>query len=72
MCCTICNSIIYLIKSKAMEDKIDRLIKFYKKENQNIVEWINGKNDIDADRLISYGEELKKNSIKISALEMAK
>jgi len=54
-----------------MEDKIEVTIAYYTKKGQNILDTVNSRNDLTADELIHYGEEMAIIEYKLTALEVA-
>lgn len=54
-----------------MEDKIEVTIAYYTKKGQNILDAVNSRNDLTADELIHYGEEMAIIEYKLTALEVA-
>ena len=53
-----------------MDDKIDIAIAYYTKKGEEILHTVNSSDDLTADELIHYGEEMA--IIKLTALEVAK
>ncbi|WP_178991145.1 hypothetical protein [Winogradskyella schleiferi] len=54
-----------------MEDKIEITIAYYTKKGQEILNTVNSRNDLTADELIHYGEEMAIIEYKLTALEVA-
>ncbi|RED46504.1 hypothetical protein DFQ10_101275 [Winogradskyella eximia] len=54
-----------------MEDKIEVTIAYYTKKGQDILDAVNSRNDLTADELIHYGEEMAIIEYKLTALEVA-
>ncbi|WP_405574881.1 hypothetical protein [Winogradskyella sp. Asnod2-B02-A] len=54
-----------------MVDKIDVTIAYYTKKGQDILDAVNSRNDLTADELIHYGEEMAIIEYKLTALEVA-
>ena len=54
-----------------MEDKIEVTIAYYTKKGQDILDTVNSRNDLTADELIHYGEEMAIIEYKLTALEVA-
>lgn len=55
-----------------MNNKIEKTIAYYSKKGEDILSAINSTNNITADELISYGEEMAIIEYKLTALEVAK
>ena len=55
-----------------MKNKIDEALYYYQLKGQEILDIINSKNELNADQIIYYGEEMAKIEYKITALEVAK
>jgi hypothetical protein len=55
-----------------MDDKIDVAIAYYTKKGEGILKAVNSSDDITADELIRYGEEMAIIEYKLTALEVAK
>ena len=55
-----------------MEDKINVAIAYYEKKGQDILNAVNSNNNLTADELIKYGEEMAVIEYKLTALEVAK
>lgn len=55
-----------------MSKKINSAIEYYTKKGQGILDTVNSKNNITADELIHYGEEMAIIEYKLTALEVAK
>ncbi|WP_179009569.1 hypothetical protein [Winogradskyella forsetii] len=54
-----------------MEDKIEITIAYYTKKGQEILNTVNSRNNLTADELIHYGEEMAIIEYKLTALEVA-
>ena len=54
-----------------MEDKIEVTIAYYTKKGQDILDAVNSRNDLTADELIHYGEEMAIIEYKLTAIEVA-
>lgn len=55
-----------------MDDKIEITIAYYTKKGQEILNAVNSNNNLTADELINYGEEMAIIEYKLTALEVAK
>lgn len=55
-----------------MEDKIDITIAYYTKKGQDIIDTVNSSDNLTADQIIKYGEEMAIIEYKLTALEVAK
>jgi len=55
-----------------MDNKIDIAINYYTKKGEEILISVNSKNDLTADELIHFGEEMAVIEYKLTALEVAK
>lgn len=55
-----------------MDDKIEITIAYYTKKGQEILNTVNSNNNLTADELINYGEEMAIIEYKLTALEVAK
>ncbi len=55
-----------------MEDKIYVAIDYYTKKGQDILSAVNANNNLTADEIIHYGEEMAIIEYKLTALEVAK
>ena len=55
-----------------MEDKIEIAIAYYTKKGEEILNAVNSSDDLTADKLIQYGEEMAIIEYKLTALEVAK
>lgn len=55
-----------------MEDKIDITIAYYTKKGQDILDAVNANDNLTADQIIHYGEEMAAIEYKLTALEVAK
>ena len=55
-----------------MEDKIEIALAYYTKKGQDIIDIVNSKNNLTADEIIKYGEEMAVIEYKLTALEVAK
>ncbi|MBU2921735.1 hypothetical protein KO504_10310 [Winogradskyella psychrotolerans] len=55
-----------------MDDKIDIAILYYSKKGQDILDAVNSNNNLSADEIIHYGEEMAAIEYKLTALEVAK
>lgn len=55
-----------------MKDKIDLTIEYYSIKSKELIEKVNNCNNLNADQIISYGEQLSVLENKITALEVAK
>ncbi|NRD22066.1 hypothetical protein HNV10_02360 [Winogradskyella litoriviva] len=55
-----------------MEDKIDITIAYYTKKGQDIIDTVNSSDNLTADQIIQYGEEMAIIEYKLTALEVAK
>jgi hypothetical protein len=55
-----------------MNEKIDVAIAYYTKKGDDILKTVNSKNNLTADEIISYGEEMAIIEYKLTALEVAK
>ena len=55
-----------------MKDKIDLTIEYYSVKSKELIEKVNNSNNLDADQIINYGEQLSVLENKITALEVAK
>ena len=55
-----------------MNDKIEIAIAYYTKQGEDILKIVNATNNLSADQLISYGEEMAIIEYKLTALEVAK
>ncbi|WP_197429344.1 hypothetical protein [Winogradskyella endarachnes] len=55
-----------------MEDKIDITIAYYTKKGQDILDAVNSNDNLTADQIIHYGEEMAAIEYKLTALEVAK
>jgi len=55
-----------------MEDKIEATITYYTKKGQNILDAVNANNNLTADEIIQYGEEMAAIEYNLTALEVAK
>nr|WP_321232844.1 hypothetical protein [uncultured Psychroserpens sp.] len=54
------------------EDKIENTLEYYHKKEEQILEIVNSSNQLTADEIIHYGEEMAILVYKITALEIAK
>jgi hypothetical protein len=54
------------------EDKIENTLKYYCHKRQEILDFINSHDDLTADQIIQFGEEMAVLEYKITALEIAK
>lgn len=54
-----------------MKDKIEIAIAYYSKKGQDILDVVNSRNNLTADELIHYGEEMAIIEYKLTALEVA-
>lgn len=54
-----------------MSDRIDDTINYYAKKRDEILNLVNSKNDLTADQIIQYGEEMAIIEYKMTALEIA-
>lgn len=55
-----------------MEDKIDITIAYYTKKGQDIIDTVNSSDNLTADQIIQFGEEMAIIEYKLTALEVAK
>ncbi|WP_299112201.1 hypothetical protein [uncultured Winogradskyella sp.] len=55
-----------------MDKKIDFAIDYYTAKGKEILKLVNSKDDLTADELINYGEEMAIIEYKLTALEVAK
>ena len=55
-----------------MDDKIEIAIKYYNQKMKEILEAVNKSNNLTAEQIISYGEEMTILEYKMTALEVAK
>lgn len=55
-----------------MDDKTEITIAYYTKKGQEILNAVNSNNNLTADELINYGEEMAIIEYKLTALEVAK
>ena len=55
-----------------MKDKIELTIEYYSIKSKELIEKVNNSNNLNADQIISYGEQLTVLENKITALEVAK
>jgi hypothetical protein len=55
-----------------MKDNIDRTLEYYKIKEQQILNTVNSKNNLNAEDIIHYGKEMSIVIYKITALEIAK
>jgi hypothetical protein len=55
-----------------MNDKIDITITYYTKKGQEILDAVNSSDNLTADQIIHYGEEMAAIEYKLTALEVAK
>ena len=55
-----------------MNDKINIAINYYTKKGQDIIATVNSKNNLTADEIIHFGEEMAIIEYKLTALEVAK
>ena len=55
-----------------MKDKINLTIEYYSIKSKELIEIVNNSNSLNADQIISYGEQLSVLENKITALEVAK
>ena len=54
------------------EDKIQYTLKYYCRQRQEILDLVNASDDLTADQIIQFGEEMAVLEYKITALEIAK
>ena len=57
---------------KTMDDKINIAIDYYTKKGKDILDAVNSQNNLTADEVIQYGEEMAIIEYKLTALEVAK
>ncbi|NRR91569.1 hypothetical protein HSX10_08335 [Winogradskyella undariae] len=55
-----------------MDDKIENAIAYYTKQGDAILAKVNSSNNLTADEIIHYGEEMSKIEYKLTALEVAR
>ena len=55
-----------------MEDKIENAITYYTKQGEAILTAVNSSDNLTADQVIHYGEEMAKIEYKLTALEVAR
>ncbi|EPR72262.1 hypothetical protein ADIWIN_2762 [Winogradskyella psychrotolerans RS-3] len=55
-----------------MDDKIEIAIVYYSKKGQDILDAVNSNNNLSADEIIHYGQEMAEIEYKLTALEVAK
>lgn len=55
-----------------MSKNIENTINYYDKKRQQILEYVNFKNDLTADQIIELGEQMAILEYKMTALEIAK
>ncbi len=54
------------------EDKIQNTLKYYCRQRQEILDLVNVSDNLTADQIIQFGEEMAALEYKITALEIAK
>lgn len=55
-----------------MDEKIDKTIKYYNVKSQEILNYLNSKDDLTVEEIIQNAEELSILEYKLTALEVAK
>ncbi|MEP5256134.1 hypothetical protein [Winogradskyella rapida] len=55
-----------------MDDKIENAIAYYTKQGEAILAAVNSSQNLTADEVIHYGEEMAKIEYKLTALEVAR
>lgn len=55
-----------------MDEKINVAISYYSKQGKDILDTVNSKDNLTADELIHYGEQMAIIEYKLTALEVAK
>ena len=55
-----------------VEDKIENTLKYYCLKRTEIIDFVNSSDDLTADQIIQFGEEMAVLEYKITALEIAK
>lgn len=58
-----------MVKRKS---RIETAIEYYSKKGEDILNIVNSRNDLTADEIIHYGEEMAIIEYKLTALEVAK
>lgn len=54
------------------KNKIETALEYYSKKGEDILNIVNSRNDLTADEIIHYGEEMAILEYKMTALEVAK